>query len=268
MVMKSSAMPPAAFEISSFALAPKFPALRFTSFAAFQSYRSENQSLLDSRYEYEISKATREAVIVQPGTCAPCLRACVFTSNAAEGERLKNGSQVPNWRESMHCDCEDNLNNRRRALLHFVQASGVLPWARLLLLGAEDVLDARLSAMVQEVITQRDDGAVPGADGVHIAVSLDYFQGVHHPSATLAALCGALLDGGRFLFSVPFHHSAVNSILADPQEMAGQGVTHRFGWDLLDMLRAAGFRDAAAYLYWSEEFGYLGPMNFVFRAVK
>ena len=34
------------------------------------------------------------------------------------------------------------------------------------------------------------------------------------------------------------------------------------------MLREAGFRDAAAYLYWSEELGYLGPMNFIFRAVK
>jgi hypothetical protein len=47
-----------------------------------------------------------------------------------------------------------------------------------------------------------------------------------------------------------------------------RGAEHKLGWDLLPMLRRIGFRQAAAYLYWSEELGYLGNTNFIFKAVK
>ena len=274
MAFQSSKIPAVPFDIASFACAPKFPAMRFTSQAEFQDFLAAEQGTLDARYMYEQSLATREPSLVQHGTCAPCLRPAIFTSGTEGGERLKDGSHVPNWREGMHCNCCDHLSNRHRALLHFVQATGVLPWTRLLLLGAPEPADARLAAMVSETVTVRPFIAAPEANAFHLAVSRDYLQHVPPLGAALAGLCAALVEGGRFIFTVPFHHNAATSELMDIAAFAGRvpgefrEASHKFGWDLLDRLRAAGFRDAAAYLYWSEELGYLGPMNFIFRAVK
>jgi hypothetical protein len=264
MVFRPSINPPSAFEPASFALAPKFPAVRFTSRAEFQSFLAEEQGFLEARATYESAKASREPAISQPGTCAPCLRVARFTSTLAGGERLKDGRYLPDWREAMQCDCRERLNSRQRALLHFVQAAGILPWSRLLLLGPRGAADARLASMVQEIIALRPDAAMPEIDPVHMVVTADYLHLIPALDATLAALQARLVDGGRLIFTVPFDPEAPSSIPQPTESPGGQ----RLGWDLLERLRAAGFRDAAAYFYWSEEFGYLGATNFIFRAVK
>jgi hypothetical protein len=260
---------PASFEIGSFAASAKFPALRFADFAAFQEYLETARDTLDARFAYEGSLAAREGSVVREGTCAPCLRPAVFTSAVAGGEALKDGRLLPNWREAMLCDCRDRLSNRQRALLHFVQAGGILPWTRLLLLGAPGAVDLRLAALAGKLTVMRPFGSVPRGEGFHLAVSHDYLQAVQDLDAALSGMRERLLEGGRFVFTVPFHHGNARSELAPPglyAELAAPG--HVLGWDLLDRLRAAGFRDAAAYLYWSEELGYLGAMNFVFRAIR
>jgi hypothetical protein len=273
MPTNSTSCPPP-LEIGSFARAPRFPATRFTSQQEYQDFLGTEQDRLDARYEYEQSKGTREAHIVQNGTCAPCLRPAVFTSGMEGGERLKDGRHMPNWREAMQCDCRDRLSNRQRALLHFVQAMGVLPWARLLLFGAPEPTDIRLAGMVSEIVTMRPFLASKAVNDIHLAVSYDYLQHVPPLAASLAGLCAMLVEGGSFIFSVPFLHSAASSELMNLASFAGQvpgeirGKSHKFGWDLLAMLREAGFRDASVYLYWSEELGYLGPANFIFRAMK
>jgi hypothetical protein len=264
----------APFDIGSFALSPKFPALRFTAQAEFRAFLEREQAQLDARYEYETSLATREPRIAHQGTCAPCLRAARFTSETAGGEMLRDGRTVPNWRETMVCDCRDALTSRQRALLHFTQATGILPWTRLLLVGAPGQADVRLAGMVAELRTMRPIGSLPAGEGFHMAVSHDYMQHVPQLDLAFEDVCGRLLSGGRFIFSVPFHCHAGASELIDLGAFAGQipaevrGRSHRLGWDMLDMLRQAGFREAAAYLYWSEELGYLGAWNFIFRAVK
>jgi hypothetical protein len=263
MSLLPSKIPASAFETGSFARAPTFPAMRFTSQAEFREYLADSQSLLDARYAYEQSLATSEASIVQSGTCAPCLRSARFTSRTAEGTRLPDGRYVPNWREAMQCDCRDQLNNRHRAVLHFVQAAGIQPWTRLLLAGPPSAVDLPLSGMVRVAMRLPETGLMPQTEAFHLAVSHDHLQHAAAPQAVLAAIRGQLLEGGRFIFTAPFHHEAAAS-----QPSTGPGTANVFGWDLLDMLRQAGFRDAAAYLYWSEELGYLGPMNFIFRAVK
>jgi len=265
---------PPPFEIGSFALSPRFPALRFADAAAFRQYLQQEQGRLDARYAYELSLASAEPEIRQSGTCAPCLRPALFTSATAGGTPLNGGRLVPNWRETLVCDCRDQLSNRQRALLHFVQATGILPWARLLLAGPPAAVDTRLASLAASMAVMRPFGSLQAAEGFHMAISHDYLQHVPLLDAALASLRAQLLDGARFIFTVPFHHDMEESELLDlapfgghvPAESAEHA--HKFGWDLLDMLRRAGFRDAAAYLYWSEELGYLGPMNFIFRAVK
>jgi SAM-dependent methyltransferase len=263
-----------AFKLSSFARSPKFPAHGFTCEKEFKDYLAVEQGRLDARYSYEQSLATREALIIQRGTCAPCLQVTNFSSSTESGERLKDGRFCPSWREAMQCDCEDRLSNRERAVLHFVMATGILPWMKLLLLGGPNAVDRKLAALAAETTAMRPFSPKPEPQSFHMAVSQDYLHHIPHLGAALEELCRQLVEGGRFIFTVPFHHTESQSTLIDLAGFSGrvpaefQGATHRLGWDLLDMLRQAGFREAAAYLYWSEELGYLGPMNFVFRAMK
>jgi hypothetical protein len=279
--------PAAMLTPASFAHAPRFPAAGFRSYDEFQSYLAVSQSQLDAHYEYELSLATREPNIVRPGTCAPCLRPTVFTSAAQSGDKLQDGRHLPNWREEMRCDCADRLIGRQRALLHFLQASGLLPWMNLLLFGASTHADRRLEMMAAKTIsvpraaapsrhvpTRPQLGRAPAC--VHFAVSQDYLQFVPPIKAVLSEICQTLIDGGRFIFTAPFHYNAPATSLMQGEAtafapmpvMEFRGAAHKFGWDILDLLKSAGFREAAAYLYWSEELGYLGSMNFIFRAIK
>jgi len=273
MSLQPAIIPAPAFEPATFALAPSFPAIRFTSRTEFLDYLKTHQPLLDARFTYEQSLATRDPTLIRPGTCAPCLRPTTYTA-AANGERLRDGRVVPNWRETDACACPDRLITRARATIHLVQASGLLPWTRLLLFGAPGPADTRLTEMASETTDLRNFAGASAESGFHFAIAQDFLQHVPALGPALAELCNRLLPGGRLIFTIPFHQAEAQSTLIDltpfgtkiPAEL--RSATHKLGWDLLDMLREAGFRDAAAYLYWSEELGYLGAMNFIFRAVK
>jgi hypothetical protein len=272
---------------SSFARAPRFPGTGFRSYDEFQSYLAQNQGALDAHYEYELSLATREASIVRPGTCAPCLRPTSFTTAAQHGETLPDGRHFPNWREEMRCDCDDRLIGRQRAMIHFLQISGLLPWMHLLLFGTPGDADRRLQSMAAKTIivprpyaSSDRSSLLPhlglARAAVHLAVSQDYLQFVPPIAAILSEIRDALIDGGRFIFTAPFHFNERSTSLTPAEAtafatapvMEFRGAAHKFGWDLLSLLKESGFTDAAAYLYWSEELGYLGSMNFIFRAIK
>lgn len=84
-----------------------------------------------------------------------------------------------------------------------------------------------------------------------------------------------LVPGGKMVLSVPFHQGpehlerarvghdgTIEHLLpaeyhGDPLDLHGCLCFHHFGWDLLDLLKAAGFRQATAQSIWSTELGYL-----------
>jgi SAM-dependent methyltransferase len=92
---------------------------------------------------------------------------------------------------------------------------------------------------------------------------------------------------GALFFTVPFDHNSEQHIVRAEMDEAGQ-ISHllppeyhgdpinsdgclcfyHFGWQLLGQLRALGFRDAAAYSYWSQRFGYLGGSQILFMVIK
>jgi len=263
-----------------------FPSVDFLSFAEFEEYVREAQPRLDARYRYERSLASKAACISRDGTCAACLRRASFTSLTADGEPLADGRLVPAWREQLACDCEDHLCNRHRALLHFLlAAAGLRTWSRVLLFGPATAVDRRIAAAAgsatsiprlgfaragpQEYRLAADDAAF------HLAVSSDYLHRVPPLRPLLAELRRVLVPGGRLVFTVPFRHRAAHSVagLDDLPRVAGRlpteagGEVHAIGWDILDMLRAAGFAGVCAHTYWSDELGYLGPANMIFSAV-
>ena len=242
------------------------------------------QPRMDARYLYERSLAVTGETILRDGTCAPCLRPARFTARTAGGEALADGRLVPNWREELTCDCEDRLNNRNRAMLHFLAAvAGLRTWSRVLLFGPPGPADRRIAAMAGGIARSAprprraagDAGAghrLAAADAAfHLAVSSDYLHRVPPLEPALGELRRVLVPGGQLVFTVPFRALAARTVtrLDGLPRVAGRlpteagGEVHELGWDILDLLRAAGFTDARAHIYWSDELGYLGPFNMI-----
>ncbi len=260
------------FRVSPLAQSPHFPAWQFRSHAEFVAFLKEHQSILDGRHLYQLSFATHKGRLEQPGTCAACRYPTCFNSST-NGEQLNDGKCLPNWREEMRCGCPRRLTNRERAALHLTQASGLLGWAQSLLHGVSpDFALAYMESAPDAQLLPRfyfSDGAATlpvESASCHFVVSLDELQNVEPLETALMELARVLVPGGRLIFTAPFYFN-------QPVSDCGAGVgirrnAHKFGWDLLNMLKAAGFAEASALLYWSEELGYLGNMNFVFLAVK
>lgn len=118
-------------------------------------------------------------------------------------------------------------------------------------------------------------------------VSLDVFE--HIPSYRDAFKeCGRVLKhGGRMMWSVPFVSSSrrnsirakvvdgeIHHIISPPEyhgdPLSSDGILcfQHFGWEMLEEVRLAGFRDAYTVSYQSIPFGYLGGEQFMFFAVK
>jgi hypothetical protein len=76
-----------------------------------------------------------------------------------------------------------------------------------------------------------------------------------------------LYKGGKLCLSVAFDPSRRET---SRRIGASEGeVLWTYGWDMLDILHQAGFRDAYMEPYYSIEFGYLGEgIQFLFVAIK
>jgi hypothetical protein len=255
-------LPPAPFRLATYALAPDFPALRFTSHDEFKAYTAEHQQVLDARYTFENALLPEAGEVSRAGTCAPCLCPATF-STAPEFWEGEDDERRPYWRDTMACDCPDRLPARARALLHLIQAGGVLPGTRLLLCGQPGRADARLAALAHEAVRVTALADAPSGP-FELAIVQEELQFTPCAWQALAALGQRLAPAGRLVLTLPFFPGFARSALIGENFAR----VNRFGWDLLTQLRTAGFRDAAAYLYWSSELGLFGPMNFIVRAVR
>jgi len=259
-------------------LAARFPAQSFISKAEFDEHVLKTRDRVDARYQHELDLASSEPEVSWPGTCAPCLRPTVFNSRTAGGERLADGRVVPNWREELTCDCEDNINARGRAMLHFAESvAGLVPSTRVLAFGPTTPVSrhvGRLAKLVQRTRMLASGGVhrIDLPDGcVQLVVCSDYLNHVPPLDTALAELRRVLVRGGQLVFTAPFRVDLAQTISRTDQlpRLAGlmpaqYGASiHDFGWDVLARLRAAGFAVASAHSYWSEELGYLGPFNMI-----
>lgn len=264
--------------ISVTALAARFPARSFISKAEFDEYVRENRDRVDARYRHELEFASTKQEISWPGTCAPCLRPTTYTSRTKGGERLPDGRVLPNWREELACDCEDRINARGRAMLHFAESvAGLLPAMRVLAFGPSTPVSRRIGQTATLIHRTRmlvAGGAyrldLPDAC-VQLALAPDYLNHVPPLDAALAELRRVLARGGQLVFTVPFRVDLAGTISRTDDLPRVNGLLptyygasiHDIGWDVLSRLRKAGFAGASAYCYWSEELGYLGPFNMI-----
>ncbi len=261
----------------------RFPAASFISQTEFAEYCRLMQARLDTRYLHETSLTTHDDRVTQVGTCGPCLRRTVFTTDTTGWERQPDGRRVPEWSDAQACDCEDRLTGRLRALVHFAQSDASLRrWTRLLLFGPPGQADRCLSALAGETTrierlapgpTAADVRLPAGDEAFHLVVSSNYLHRVPPLRAALAEFRRVLAPGGSLIFLVPFRYRALRTLSRDGlpelggrQPLEFREPVHDIGWDMLDWLREAGFRHAAAHSYWSNELGYLGAFNILLHA--
>jgi len=257
------------FLMRNFNVRPEFnfPYTTFRSADAFQDFLRSQRTLLDMRYAYEVSlaRAARESVHHAIGTCGLCLNQTRF-STRLEGDSPDPAVPGTNWREQQVCDCPQKLNNRFRAMLQLIGAEiGLLPWMGVMLIGEGASIEPHLQARVGQMTTRRRSGGLlPAplmAEGAyHLIISSEHLHAEPMVPRLLRTMRAALMPGGKLFFTAPFDVAAATS------RAACTGAAGVLGWDILNMLERAGFDSAAAHLFWSEEFGHLGPFNLIFSA--
>jgi hypothetical protein len=124
-------------------------------------------------------------------------------------------------------------------------------------------------------------------ESMQFILSLDCFEHFADYKAGLRECAGVLKPGGSLLITVPFRRDSAQNIVrakdredgtvkhllppeyhGDPLRKEGCLCYYHFGWELVDDMLEAGFRDPRACLYWSREFGYLGIEQILFYADK
>ncbi len=262
-----------------------FPAVVFRSAEEFRRFRNEKRDLFDERYRREQALGVSDVEVVTEGICGPCLRVARFVSRTHGGEATVDGRWVPHWRLEQGCDCPFNLLSHERALMQSaLPRFGQDTWYRLGLLGQNDRLAAYLAQFQPNLMFCPRmeigfDGTLylPAAPAsLHMMIAADQLCHLPELDASLGAVARALMPGGAFLFSTPFDVelettttdlTVFRQVGTNLPTFSSQPV-HRLGWDIIDRLRAAGFDDATAHLYWSEELGYLGPYSIMFSAFR
>lgn len=239
--------------------------------------------------------------------CYVCGSKSQFLSDFQYGAVEKEGMRVPNWRERLVC-LRCNLNNRMRAAIQLFELVGAptlasrvyvteqvtplykwlhghypltvgseylgesLPW------GEADSRGVRNESITR--LTFPDDS-------LDYILSFDVFEHVPDYAKAFQECLRCLKPGGMLMFTVPFRldsqahlvrarlteNGDVEHLLpaeyhGDPLSSEGCLCFRHFGWALLDELRAIGFVRATAYLYWSDQLGYLGGEQIAFAGFK
>jgi SAM-dependent methyltransferase len=166
--------------------------------------------------------------------------------------------------------------------LHFLQSvTRISPRTHLIAFGPPSLLHRRCVALMPmtRLVTQLaiDEGSyrlrAPTGEA-DVVIAAEVLHTIPPLDEALAEIRRVLGPGGQFVFTVPFRlfSQATESRLDDLPRSGGHlpvecgHHVHEIGWDLIDRLRAAGFRRPTAHCYRSEELGYLGLFDMIFSA--
>jgi len=257
------------------------------------------------RLSFEKSRLPKtQTGFVLPGYCSVCKKPVDFLVDYQYSYEV-DGVMTPNWRERLVCPgC--HLNNRMRATVQIFEQEFQPPANSHIYVTEQTTLLYRwLKAHFEHVSGSEylgdsvpdggcNDGGIRNEDLTKLSfpdrqfdyiLSFDVFEHIPHYGNALRECLRCLKPGGSLYFSVPFVKTAARNIVratmsetgevkhllppeyhGDPLNAAGCLCYHHFGWEILDELRAVGFEEAKALLYWSKDLGYLGGEQIIFAA--
>ncbi|MBI5589576.1 MAG: class I SAM-dependent methyltransferase [Deltaproteobacteria bacterium] len=288
--------------ISAGPFAP-FKTTRIESFDEYGNYVRSMAGEYESRELTEQALRTGQEHFVVPGYCFVCGQAVSFLADYDYGFKNEDGQRIPNWRECLICPgCR--LNNRMRAAIHLFQelcrpwpdcslyiteqTTPMFKWlkgAYANVIGSEFLGPEYISKSKNTRGIRNEDltGLSFRDEAFDFVLSFDVFEHIPNYRKAFSECRRVLKKGGVLFFTIPFDlHSARNIIRAeilpdgttnhlmppeyhgDPLRESGCLCFRHFGWECLDELKNEGFSEAACYLYWSREYGYLGGEQLLF----
>ncbi len=277
---------------------------RVNNFEDYQSHSELMQEEYAVRKEYEKSLLPRlRKSLKVKGYSYPAGRCVKLHVDFEYG----GNHGIPNWRERLVCP-ESGLNCRMRAAVQLfdVECAPYLR-DRIYITEQVTALYRYFSPRYENITgsefvgTEFPSGSI-NPDGIrhedltslsfsdasfdHL-LSFDCFEHIPNYHKAFGECFRVLAPGGNMLFSVPFnlaspqnvtranmsHDGVIEHILepeyhGDPMSKTGCLCFRHYGWEMFDGLRAAGFRDVYALLFWSREYGYLGGEQALFIARK
>lgn len=259
-------------------------------------------------YEQSLLPVSADEGFLTDGYCCLCKEVTTFlTSNMYSTGLTPDGRVMPNWREHQQCQ-KCGFVNRVRASLHCLHSyvlpgSDDNIYITEQLTPAYQWLKERYNNLVGSEFfgSEYTEGEQVGEFRNENVMSLSFedrsfdrvlsFDVLEHVPDHMKAfkeLYRVLDDGGFLLFSVPFAEYSYQNIVRAIQKSDGT-IQHllepeyhgnpvdpeggalcfqHFGWEILDQLRASGFKKAEALGYWSPRQGYLGKQQFLFLAMR
>lgn len=241
------------------------------------------------------------------GFCRPCSNKAKFLVDLQFGGAKDGNKRRPNWRERIVCpSC--SMNNRQRLIASLVkdslndslgkkiyfmeQVTPIYHWAlekfpQHSIIGSEYLGFNLKSGQEYQGIRHEDVEDLSFADeDLDLIVSNDVFEHIPNPELAFKECFRVLRSGCAMLATIPFYVDRENSTarakllnkqvenILEPQfhgnpiSEEGSLVFTDFGWEILDAMKAAGFRDASIQFYFSEKYGHLGSPQLIFKAVK
>jgi hypothetical protein len=243
-----------------------------------------------------------------PGYCAVCSSYTEFFVDYSYAPPAINGSRLPNWRERLECrSCglnnrmraalhfvTSNFNLDRGAQIYLTEQTTPLfkafAGSSLSVVGSEYLRDGTLAGHYNaDGIRHEDVTALTfPASSFDVICSFDVLEHVPSYQTALAEFYRCIRPGGNLLLTVPFWPDKVTTLTRAAPTSDGSDVIHfeppeyhgdplnkdgvlcfyHFGWDLLDVIRQAGFSDPKLNFYWSLSLGYLGGRQFLISATR
>lgn len=283
------------------------PVVKVASLAEYEAHEKSMTAEYARRAGVEAALIGSPTGFTTAGYCYVCGKPVNFFSDFSYALQDSTGKPAPNWRERMVCpSC--GLNNRMRAAIHLFeqicrpgmgdaiylteQKTPLYKWfgdvyrnvtgseyfGDRLPFGKMDATGIRNETLTDLTFSDCQFG--------HI-LTFDVFEHIPDYELALRECLRCLQPGGNLVFTVPFARNSNSNIVrarvssqgeiehilppeyhGDPLNAQGVLCFYHFGWELLDQLRSCGFSSAAAYFYWSSEYGYLGHDQMIFIARK
>lgn len=284
------------------------PVFRVSNRRDFDLAMSSPTIRTSSDYEARLLASAPAESFVTEAFCVPCKKKSLMQVDMQSGGQRTDSGWKPNWRERLECAKCGLKNRQRLIVslllqiadradsacdIYFMEAvTPTFEWARQhlsehRLVGSEYLGAQYKSGQQVRGIRHEDTCRLSFSDAsLDLVISNDVFEHIADVDAAFRECARVLRTRGQVLMTVPFHTSAENSVkraevrgdkvtyLMDPVfhgnpiSADGSLVFWDFGWDLIEQLKQSGFEQVVVEGYVSPQFGHLGGVQVIFRAIK